>query len=372
MPFRWGSFSSVFLRCALGLGFLSAVADRFGLWGAFGQPNVEWGTFSRFLEYTHSLNWYLPEEMIPPLGVIATCAETLFGLLLLVGWQTRATALLSGLLLLSFAVSMTLALGVKAPLNFAVFTGVGGALLLANCGSFPFSVDDLLSRRAIQKRTDEPHRATVYAWSLRVFSGSHHLRAQQASTVDTSVIARTATDQGAYHYAQVFQQRGRWIYPDVGYIDFNHAGEYREVWVGGGGVLFDTSHLTVIGEGYIDKSLGSASGGALYLQPWMLVAYSLAKLGGQVVYFPYLPLNDAGRVQHVLERAKLEYDVGRFKLGGGYAGYRFGDGDWQSKPFVAATIKAGPVGALELWLQHLPGNRWTVQVRYQKSFHQPG
>ena len=30
---RWGSFSSVFLRFALGLSFLSAVADRFGLWG---------------------------------------------------------------------------------------------------------------------------------------------------------------------------------------------------------------------------------------------------------------------------------------------------------------------------------------------------
>lgn len=28
-----GSFSSVFLRFALGLSFLSAVADRFGLWG---------------------------------------------------------------------------------------------------------------------------------------------------------------------------------------------------------------------------------------------------------------------------------------------------------------------------------------------------
>jgi hypothetical protein len=37
---RWGSFSSVFLRYALALGFLSAVADRFGLWGSFGQPNV--------------------------------------------------------------------------------------------------------------------------------------------------------------------------------------------------------------------------------------------------------------------------------------------------------------------------------------------
>jgi uncharacterized membrane protein YphA (DoxX/SURF4 family) len=150
---RLNSFSSVFLRCALALGFLSAVADRLGFWGAFGQPNVEWGTFTRFLEYTHALNWYLPASLIPPVGVIATGAETLFGLLLLVGWHTRATALLSGCLLLTFGVAMTLALGVKAPLNFAVFTGVGGALLLATCESFPLSVDALLFRRA--RCTDE-------------------------------------------------------------------------------------------------------------------------------------------------------------------------------------------------------------------------
>src|SRR4029453_18317265 len=105
------SFSSVFLRYALGLGFLSAVADRFGLWGAFGQPNVEWGNFSQFLEYTHTLNWFVPAEMIPPLGIIATGAETLFGLLLLAGWHTRITALLSGLLLLTFGLAMTLPLG---------------------------------------------------------------------------------------------------------------------------------------------------------------------------------------------------------------------------------------------------------------------
>jgi uncharacterized membrane protein YphA (DoxX/SURF4 family) len=151
----WGSFSSAFLRCALGLGFLSAVADRFGLWGAFGQPNVEWGNFSRFLEYTHTLNWYLPAAVIPPLGVIATGAETLFGLLLLVGWHTRASALLSGCLLLTFGVAMTLALGVKAPLNFAVFTGVGGAFLLATCESFPLSLDALLFRRAHSTETRE-------------------------------------------------------------------------------------------------------------------------------------------------------------------------------------------------------------------------
>jgi uncharacterized membrane protein YphA (DoxX/SURF4 family) len=148
MFLKWGSLSSVVLRCGLGLGFLSAVADRLGLWGPFGQPNVEWGNFSRFLEYTHTLNWYLPAGMIPALGVIATGAESLFGLLLLVGWHTRTAALLSGLLLLSFGMAMTLALGIKAPLNFAVFTGVGGAFLLATCERFPFSVDELLFRRA--------------------------------------------------------------------------------------------------------------------------------------------------------------------------------------------------------------------------------
>jgi uncharacterized membrane protein YphA (DoxX/SURF4 family) len=96
--------------------------------------------------------------MFAPLGVIATCAEILFGILLLVGWHTRATALSNGLLLLTFGVAMTLALVVKAPLNFAVFTGVGGALLLANCESFPVSVDELLFRRTIQRTVETSTR----------------------------------------------------------------------------------------------------------------------------------------------------------------------------------------------------------------------
>ena len=147
MSLRSAGFSSAFLRYALGLGFLSAVADRFGLWGPFGRTNVAWGNFSRFLEYTHTLNWYMPAAMIPALGVIATGAELLLGILLLVGWYTRVTALLSGLLLLVFGVSMAIGLGVQAPLNYAVFTGAGGAFLLANCERFPFSVDALLFHR---------------------------------------------------------------------------------------------------------------------------------------------------------------------------------------------------------------------------------
>jgi uncharacterized membrane protein YphA (DoxX/SURF4 family) len=156
---RWGSFSSVFLRYALALGFLSAVADRFGLWGSFGQPNVAWGSFSRFLEYTHRLNWYLPAGMILPLGIITTGAELLFGLLLLVGWHTRVTALLSGLLLMLFGLAMTLALGVEAPLNASVFPAAGGALLLAHSERFPLSVDNLPFRR---RRTGQETADSVY------------------------------------------------------------------------------------------------------------------------------------------------------------------------------------------------------------------
>jgi uncharacterized membrane protein YphA (DoxX/SURF4 family) len=140
---RLAGFSSVFLRFALGLSFLSAVADRFGWWGAFGQPNVAWGNFARFVEYTGKLNWFLPHAMIPAMALVSTCAEILFALLLLIGWWTRITALMSGILLLIFGLAMTLALGIEAPLSFSVFSAAGGSLLLATSPTFPFSVDQL-------------------------------------------------------------------------------------------------------------------------------------------------------------------------------------------------------------------------------------
>jgi uncharacterized membrane protein YphA (DoxX/SURF4 family) len=139
-------FSSVFLRLSLGISFLSAVADRFGLWGVYGQPNVSWGNYARFVDYTAKLIWFLPPAIILVSAGIATAAETLFGVLLVLGWKTRITALFSGILLIAFALAMTMALGVKAPLNFSVFSAAGGALLLATYANFPFSLDELLQR----------------------------------------------------------------------------------------------------------------------------------------------------------------------------------------------------------------------------------
>ena len=140
-------YVSLFLRLALGFSFLSAVADRFGWWGTFGQPNVTWGSFAQFVLYTGTLNWFLPKAMIPALAMIATSAEALLGVGLIIGWHARAAALLSGFLLILFGVAMTAALGVKAPLDFSVFSAAGGAFLLATCAEFPFSVDSLFRSR---------------------------------------------------------------------------------------------------------------------------------------------------------------------------------------------------------------------------------
>ena len=96
---------------------------------------------------------YWPTSLIPTLGAVATGAEILFGLLILAGWHTRMAARLSGGLLIVFATTMTISLGVKSVLNYAVLTGIGGSFLLANCDSFPFSLDELLSRRTHCKVT---------------------------------------------------------------------------------------------------------------------------------------------------------------------------------------------------------------------------
>jgi uncharacterized membrane protein YphA (DoxX/SURF4 family) len=146
---RWAEFSSIFLRLALGGSFLSAVADRFGLWGPYGSPNVAWGSYPRFVAYASKLLWLLPPATVPALALGATVAETLFGLLLVLGWKTRLTSLLSGVLLATFALSMALALGVKAPLDYSVFSAAGGALLLSTYTRFPFSLDELFRRNGL-------------------------------------------------------------------------------------------------------------------------------------------------------------------------------------------------------------------------------
>lgn len=123
--------AALFLRLGLAASFLSAVADRFGLYGAPGDPSVAWGNWKLFVDYVAVLNWFAPVSLVPVLAWAATLAEVLLAIALLIGWRLRLSAFASGLLLSSFALTMTIALGIKAPLDYSVFTVAGGAFLLA-------------------------------------------------------------------------------------------------------------------------------------------------------------------------------------------------------------------------------------------------
>jgi hypothetical protein len=118
------------IRVALAFSFLSAVADRFGLWGQFGVAGVSWGDFDRFTAYTAQLLWFLPPSLLPPAAILATAAEVIVAGGLLVGWRLRWWAFASAALLLSFALAMTSALGLKAPTDYSVWTAAAAAFLL--------------------------------------------------------------------------------------------------------------------------------------------------------------------------------------------------------------------------------------------------
>ncbi|WP_185289909.1 DoxX family protein [Chryseobacterium lactis] len=136
-------FPQLFLRLTLSVTMLSAVADRFGCWSA---ENSSWGNMKSFEEYTRSLTFFLPEALSTFSAYAATFLEILFPLMLIVGFKTRIAAYGSSILLLIFAVSMTIALGSKAPLNYSVWVGSAAALLLAVQQQYSFSIDHLTKK----------------------------------------------------------------------------------------------------------------------------------------------------------------------------------------------------------------------------------
>src|SRR4051794_41967376 len=65
---RLSNAAPVAMRMALAAGFLSAVADRFGLWGPIGTPGVSWGGFAKFLDYTATILPFLPTTLVAGAG----------------------------------------------------------------------------------------------------------------------------------------------------------------------------------------------------------------------------------------------------------------------------------------------------------------
>ncbi len=134
-------------RLALAASFLTAVADRLGVWGSPGTANVAWGDMQHFQAYAGQLNPWFPASVIPLLSWLVTVAETILGLSLIAGFEIRRVSLLSGALLLAFAIGMTTGTGVRSALYASVFSAAACALLLWQREPDRFSLDRLIRRR---------------------------------------------------------------------------------------------------------------------------------------------------------------------------------------------------------------------------------
>jgi len=130
----------LFLRIAISLGFLSAVADRFGMWG---KEVSAWGNWDSFLQYTELINPWFPHSMISIIGIIATAAEVIFAVCLIVGFKTELVAKLNGFLLLIFALSMTFSTGIKGAFDYSVFSASAGAFALSYMKEKYLELDNL-------------------------------------------------------------------------------------------------------------------------------------------------------------------------------------------------------------------------------------
>jgi thiosulfate dehydrogenase (quinone) large subunit len=117
-----------FLRVALSVGLLSAVADRFGLWN---KELSAWGNWENFIAYTQKLNPWIPHSLINIVGGIATFLEIAFAICLLINFKTSIIAKCTGFLLLTFALAMTFALNIKASLDYSVFISAASAFALS-------------------------------------------------------------------------------------------------------------------------------------------------------------------------------------------------------------------------------------------------
>ncbi len=138
------NITKLFLRLSISIGFLSAVADRVGLWG---KDYSVWGNWDNFLAYTALINPWLPTSLLHLTGLVATIAEVVFALCLLVGFKTELFAKLSGVLLLLFALAMSFSTGIKGAFDFSVFSASAAAFALSTLKDKYFELDSLLLKR---------------------------------------------------------------------------------------------------------------------------------------------------------------------------------------------------------------------------------
>ncbi|MEA9415416.1 DoxX family protein [Flavobacterium sp. PL02] len=130
--------ATLLLRIALAIGFLSAVSSRLGLWGEYSSG------WQNFIAYAEKVNSFAPKNSIPIIAILSTLLETLFALMLLIGYKTRLAATGAAILTLLFALAMAYSFGIKDPLDYSVLAFSAAAFLLATMPQYRWSIDEIL------------------------------------------------------------------------------------------------------------------------------------------------------------------------------------------------------------------------------------
>lgn len=144
MTIKKSSFdiAQLLLRLMLGIGFLLPVMDRIGWFGPAGANGTSWGNWDNFIAYTHTLLPYMSSDGANFMGLIATAAEVILGVALIIGYQIRLASIGSFLLTLSFGLSMFFFEALRSPFNYSVFTASAASLLLSTIPTYRWSLDN--------------------------------------------------------------------------------------------------------------------------------------------------------------------------------------------------------------------------------------
>lgn len=147
---KTAAWAQLYLRLALGTGFLVLALDRVGVWGAYGGANVSWGDWQHFSAYAHQVMRFLPYAAAEVLAIMASIGEFAFGILLITGLYTRQAAAGSALLTFFFAVSMAISFGITSPINYSVFSVSAASLALVCLPAHKWSIDYFIQQHKIR------------------------------------------------------------------------------------------------------------------------------------------------------------------------------------------------------------------------------
>lgn len=136
------------LRLSIAVSFLMAVMDRLGLLGPPGSGTA-WGDWKHFIDYTNTLIPFVNRPIANIMGTAATIAELVFGILLIIGYRIKETALGASILTLSFGLCMAIFVNITAPISYPVFVFTGAALILSGLDQYAWSIDSYIKKKSL-------------------------------------------------------------------------------------------------------------------------------------------------------------------------------------------------------------------------------